>query len=195
MPDGGMTAGLDKRAGAQHSMTFSLRPPPLRKDRAMPKILIVYYSRTGNTRKMAELIAKAAQDGGGEVTLKTVADARLEDLQAADAIVLGSPTYYGHSAGPMRTFLDSSVKLHGRLAGKVGAAFASSHNIGGGNETTVLDLLHALLIHGMIVQGNAGGDHYGPVSIGAPDARAAEQCRELGANVVALLKRLRPPAA
>ena len=156
----------------------------------MAKILIVYYSRTGNTKKMAELIADGARDVGGEVTVKSVQDARLDELLAADAIVLGSPTYYGHSSGVMRSFIDSSVKLHGKLQGKVGAAFASSHNIGGGNETTVLDLVHALLIHGMIVQGNASGDHYGPVSIGQPDARVTDQCRELGKNVAALAKRL-----
>ena len=156
----------------------------------MARILIVYHSRTGNTRKMAELVAKGATDAGGEVVLEAVADARLEHLQAADGIILGSPTYYGHSAGVMRSFIDSSVKFHGKLQGKVGAAFASSHNIGGGNETTVLDLLHALLIHGMIIQGNSSGDHYGPVSIGMPDARVTAQCEELGRNVVSLVKRL-----
>jgi len=77
------------------------------------------------------------------------------------------------------------------LAGKVGAAFATSHNIGGGNETTVLDLLHALLIHGMIIQGNASGDHYGPVAVGTPDARALDQCKDLGRNVVNLINRLK----
>lgn len=157
----------------------------------MAKVLIIYYSRTGNTKKMAELVAEGVREGGGDVTLKPVAEARVDDLLPADAVILGSPTYYGHSAGPMRTFLDASVKVHGKLEGKVGAAFASSHNIGGGNETTVLDLMHALLIHGMIVWGNSGGDHYGPVSIGAPDARVTDQCRELGKRTVQLVKRLK----
>lgn len=156
----------------------------------MAKILIVFHSRTGNTEKMAEWVAEGARAAGGEVTVKPVAEAKNDDLLAADGIILGSPTYYGHSAGVLRSFLDGSVKVHGKLAGKAGGAFASSHNIGGGNETTVLDLLHALLIHGMVVQGNASGDHYGPVSIGKPDDRVAEQCQALGRHVTGLAIRL-----
>jgi len=154
------------------------------------KILIVYHSRTGNTQAMAELVAEGARAAGGQVTVKPVAEAKNDDLLAADGIILGSPTYYGHSAGAMRSFLDASVKVHGKLVGKVGGAFASSHNIGGGNETTVLDLLHALLIHGLVIQGNASGDHYGPVAIGKPDERAASQCRDLGRRVAELAGRL-----
>ena len=156
----------------------------------MAKVLILYFSRTGNTRKMAEGAAEGVREAGGEAILKPVQEAKIDDLLQVQGIILGSPTYYGHSAGAMRTFIDSSVKVHGQLTGKVGAAFATSHNIGGGNETTVLDLLHALLIHGMIIQGNASGDHYGPVSAGVPDARALDQCKELGRNVVNLIKRL-----
>lgn len=156
----------------------------------MAKVLIIYHSRTGNTKKMAEYIGEGVTNAGGELILKAVQDAKVDDLLTADAVVLGSPTYYGHSAGVMRSFLDASVKVHGKLEGKVGAAFSSSHNIGGGNETTVLDLLHALLIHGMVVRGNSGGDHYGPVSIGAPDARVIDQCRDLGRRTAELAKHL-----
>jgi len=156
----------------------------------VPKVLVVYYSRTGNTEKMAELVAEGARAAGGDVTVRKVEEADPAELLETDVVVLGSPTYYGHSAGPMRAFLDASVRYHGRLDGKVGAAFSSAANIGGGNETTILDLLHALLIHGMIVQGNPAGDHYGPVSIGAPDDRVARQCKELGRRVVNLAKHL-----
>jgi len=156
----------------------------------MAKVLIVYYSRSGNTKKMAEQVAEGAKTAGGEVTLKSVENASAEELTDADAVILGSPTYYGHSSGPMRTLLDKTVKYHGQLAGKVGGAFASSANIGGGNETTVLDLLHALLIHGMIIEGTADGDHYGPVSIGAPDDRVIPQCQALGQRVATLANRL-----
>ena len=158
----------------------------------MAKVLIVYYSRSGNTKKMAEHVAEGARTAGGEVTLKRVEDTSVDELQAADAVILGSPTYYGHSSGPMRTFLDKSVKYHGRLAGKVGGAFASSANTGGGNETTILDLLHALLIHGMIIEGSDDGDHYGPVSIGVPDDRVGSQCHALGQRVAGLAERIRP---
>jgi NAD(P)H dehydrogenase (quinone) len=78
------------------------------------------------------------------------------------------------------------VKYHGQLEGKVGAAFSSAANIGGGNETTILAILHSMLIHGMILRGNSKGDHYGPVSINAPDSRVERQCRELGRRVAEL---------
>jgi NAD(P)H dehydrogenase (quinone) len=83
------------------------------------------------------------------------------------------------------------VKLHGQLAGRVGGAFSSAANIGGGNETTILAMLQALLVHGMVVPGVAIGDHYGPVSINAPDDRAVRQCRKYGALIAELAAKVR----
>jgi NAD(P)H dehydrogenase (quinone) len=156
----------------------------------MAKVLIVYYSRTGNTEKMAHLVAKGVRQSGAEVTLKAVADTKPEELVHADAIVLGSPTYYGTMAAEIKRLLDDSVEFHGDLVGKVGGAFSSAANVGGGNETTILDMLKALLIHGMIVPGNVNGDHYGPVAIGAPDDRASAQCVRMGKIVGELAIRL-----
>ncbi len=156
----------------------------------MIKCLIVYHSRTGNTKRMAELVAAGAEAAGAEVLMKPVQEAAVEDLQLADVVVFGSPTYYGHSAGVIRGFIDKSVVLHGKLVGKVGGAFSSSHNIGGGNETAVRDLLDALLIHGMVIQGEVNGDHYGPVAIGSPDRRVETQCRQLGERLTGLAQRL-----
>ena len=157
----------------------------------MAKILVAYYSRTENTRHMAEAIAEGAGGAqGADVDLKSVQDLKAEDLLGYDAIVLGSPTYYGSMAAEVKKLIDDSVAFHGQLAGKVGGAFSSSANIGGGNETTVMDILKSLLIHGMVVQGTASGDHYGPVAIGAPDDRAREECLKLGRDVAALATRL-----
>jgi NAD(P)H dehydrogenase (quinone) len=152
----------------------------------MIKIIIIYHSRTDNTKQMAEAVAKGCRDEKAEVTIKNVKDAELQDLLDADGIILGSPTYYGHSAGEIRSFIDSSVALHGKLAGKIGGAFTSSHNIGGGNETAICDMLHSMLVHGMIIQGALNGDHYGPVAIGAPDRHATNNCVKLGRRVVKL---------
>ncbi len=156
----------------------------------MAKVLVVYYTRTGNTKAMAEFVASAAEEEGAEVTLKDVEDTKPEKLLQYDAIVAGSPTYYGGMAGRMKEFFDAGVAHHGKLSGKIGGAFSSSANIGGGNETTVLDILHVMLIHGMIVQGAAEGDHYGPVSIDAPGEREEAQCRALGRRVTSLAKAL-----
>jgi NAD(P)H dehydrogenase (quinone) len=155
----------------------------------MAKVLVVYYSRSGNTEKMAKLIAEHIRNHGVEVTLTKVQDTKPEDLKAADGIIIGSPTYYGSMAAEIKALLDESVKLHGRLDGKVGAAFSTAANIAGGNETTILSILTAMLIHGFIIQGDPKGSHYGPVAIGAPDERAKEECIRLAERFIALLNR------
>jgi NAD(P)H dehydrogenase (quinone) len=159
----------------------------------MAGVLILYYSRSGNTKAMAELIGEAIKKEGSEVEVKKVQDTKPDELLDYDAIIIGSPTYYGTMAAEVKKLLDDSVKFHGKLDGKIGAAFASSANIAGGNETTILGILNAMLIHGMIIQGDPQGDHYGAVSIGAPDARAKKQCVRMGERIVKLTKSLRKP--
>lgn len=155
----------------------------------MAKVLILYYSRTGNTQKMAEAIAQGVEKQGLEAEVQKVGDVKADDLLKFEGIIIGSPTYYGTMAAEIKQLLDESVKFHGRLEGKIGAAFSSSANIGGGNETTILDILNAMLIHGMIIQGDPQGDHYGAVAIGSPDARATKQCQRQGERVGKLVKR------
>lgn len=156
----------------------------------MAKALVIYYSRTGNTKKMAECIAEGVKNEGAEVVIKDAKGVNAGELLKYDAIIIGSPTYYGSMAADIKKLLDDSVKFHGKLEGKVGAAFASSANVGGGNETTILDILNAMLIHGMIIQGDPQGDHYGPVAIGSPDSRSTKECVRLGEKVARLVKRL-----
>jgi len=156
----------------------------------MAKVLVAYYSRTGNTEKMAKFVAEGAESAGADVTLKKIADVSADELLNYDAIIIGSPTYYGLMAAEVKQLFDESVKFHGQLEGKVGAAFSSAANIGGGNETTVRSILDAMLIHGMIIRGNSQGDHYGPVSIGSPDSRVEEQCRTLGRRTAELAEKV-----
>ncbi len=152
----------------------------------MAKAIIIYYSRTGNTKEMAELIAEGIKRKGLEVEVKKVQDTKADELLKYDAIIIGSPTYYGTMAAEIKKLLDDSVKFHGSLEGKIGAAFSSSANIAGGNETTILDILNAMLIHGMIIQGDPQGDHYGAVSIGSPDSRAKSECLRMGERIAQL---------
>lgn len=156
----------------------------------MALILVVYHSETGNTESMAELVAEGARQAGAEVVLQSVAETDADELLGYDGIIAGTPTYYGLMSAPLKELLDESVKYHHQLAGKVGGAFTSAGNVGGGNETTILSILQAMLIHGMVVQGTSRGDHYGPVAVGAPDERAQTQCRELGKRVAELCQRL-----
>ena len=152
--------------------------------------LVIYYSRSGNTKQMAKTIAEAMNEADLPTKCKSVTDTSLDDLQSADAIVVGSPTYYGRLAAPIAQFFDESVTRHGKLDGKVGAAFSSSSNIAGGNETTIMSILETLLIHGMVVQGDPQGDHYGPVSIGKPDDRVVKQCQRRGQRIAQLTNKL-----
>jgi len=156
----------------------------------MAKVLVIYYSRTGNTRRMAELVLEGIKKEGVDAQLKDVKETKADELLQYEGIVIGSPTYYGSMAAEIKKLLDDSVKFHGKLDGKVGAAFASSANVAGGNETTILDILNAMLIHGMIIHGDPQGDHYGAVAIGAPDARSSKECIRMGSRVAELVKRL-----
>jgi NAD(P)H dehydrogenase (quinone) len=157
----------------------------------MARLLIIYYSQSGNTASMAELIAEGAGHiSGVEVEVKSVEEAYVDDLLEADCVVLGSPTYYGGPAAQIKEFIDQSIVHHGKLAGKVAGAFSSSGGPGGGNETTVMDLLKALLIHGMICIGDFRGDHYGPIAVGAPDDRSAQECTRWGQSLAELTLRL-----
>ena len=156
----------------------------------MPKVLIIYYSRSGNTKAMATAVEEGVKSEGLDIQLKDVKDVSPRELLEYEGIIIGSPTYYGTMAGQIKLLLDESVEYHGKLAGKVGGAFSSSGILGGGNETTVLDILKALLIHGMIIQGSPMGPHYGPVAIGKPDANNRKQCVNLGKRVAQLVKKL-----
>jgi NAD(P)H dehydrogenase (quinone) len=132
------------------------------------KILIVYDSKTGNTEKMASAVAKGAEKMGAEATVKRVEQTKLEDLLSADGIIMGSPTYFGQMSAKLKALIDESVKIHGKLTGKVGGAFTSAGGTATGAETTLLSIVQAMLIHGMIVQGNAEDKHYGVAVTSAP---------------------------
>ena len=156
----------------------------------MPKILIIYYSRTGNTEKMARFVEQGVKKTSVDVDTKNAKEVNIDELLDVEGIILGSPTYFGVMTSEMKKLVDESIKHFGKLSGKVGGAFATSGGIGGGNETTIISIIEALLIHGMIVQGSTKGGHYGPVSIGSPDKRVEEECIALGERVGELVKKL-----
>lgn len=156
------------------------------------KILVVYYSRTGNTEKMAQAVAEGVKSTGADVTVKKAADATSTDLKSADGIIIGSPTYYGLMAAEVKQLFDGSSDVRGQLENKVGAAFTSSGSPDGGNQTTLLSILQAMLIHSMVVVGDPmeTGGHYGAVAVGAPNKNALEVCKQLGSRVAKLAEKL-----
>ena len=154
------------------------------------KVLIVYDSVTGNTEKMASAIAEAVKKNGLEAMLKRVDEASVDDLPHVQALILGSPVYYGLPSAKIKEFIDKSIKYHGKLTNLVGGAFCSSGGTHTGCETTILALIEAMLVHGMTVQGNPHGNHYGPASVGSPDEKALEHCAKLADRVCNLVKKL-----
>ena len=157
----------------------------------MAKAIVIYYSRTGNTKAMAEIIAESMNQAQLPTECKSVENVKADDLLGYDAIVLGSPTYYGHMAAPIKHLIDETVTFHGKLDGKIGAAFSSAANIGGGNETAIMGMIEAMLIAGMVIQGDPRGDHYGPVSINKPDERVEKQCKRRGQRIAELTLKLK----
>jgi NAD(P)H dehydrogenase (quinone) len=163
----------------------------------MAKVLIIYYGgKPSAVRRMAIKIAEGVKEEGSDTILKGVEEANIEDLLSADGIVIGSPSYYGSVPGELKNFFDQTAKLQGKLDGKVGAAFSSSQYLGGGNETTLLSIITTLLFHGMVIQGDSQGYHFGPITLnptGKEDdiiESDEQQCRRLGQRVARLLKKL-----
>ena len=156
------------------------------------KILIVYDSYTGNTEKLSLAVAQGAlQVAGTKVITKRADKATMQDLLDADGIIVGSPAYYGLMTARLKRFIDSTVKIHGKLEGKPGAAFTTAGSTATGAETTLLSILTAMLIHGMVVQGRSGEKHFGAACVGAPDARAIKFGKELGQRTALLAQRLK----
>ncbi len=154
------------------------------------KVLVGYYSKTGNTKQMAELIAETIEKQGLKAHLRPVEEIKAKDLLSYEGLIFGTPTYYGTCSCQVKKLLDESVILHGKLNGKIGGAFTSSNHIGGGNETAIMSILEAMLIHGMVIQGDSQGDHYGPVAIGGLDERARKNCIRFAERFADLVKKI-----
>lgn len=155
----------------------------------MGKVLVLFDSATGNTRKMACLVAEgASQVPGTEVRVRPVAEALAEDVLWCDGIAVGSPTNCGVLSWPMKKFWDDLVDGYwGRIDGKIGCAFSSSGGWAGGNEVTCLSILTVLMNFGFLVFGvtdyvaNQFTLHYGAALAGEPRSeREQEACRRLG---------------
>jgi NAD(P)H dehydrogenase (quinone) len=119
------------------------------------RVLVVYYSLSGNTEQMAAGVVEGAKRVGGVVVdLKKVDDVSKADLENAEAIVLGCPTYYGNIPGKMKVALDDwSWKMKVDFTDKVGGAFSTGGGQVGGKEFVVMSLLVFMLQNRMVVAG------------------------------------------
>ena len=141
---------------------------------------MLYYSRTGAVKHMAQLVARGIDSTPGARTrirtvpaVSTVCEAvepaipdsgapyaELRDLEECIGVALGSPTRFGNMAAPLKYFLDSTsgLWLRGALSGKPAAVFTSTGTLHGGQETTLLSMMLPLLHHGMLIVGLPYGE-------------------------------------
>ena len=143
----------------------------------MTDILVLYYSRDGHTRRMANQIARGVMSVDGcEARLRTVPELTVaqatdvtntadatnaaayvtrDELAAADGLIVGSPTRFGNMAAPLKFFFDSTtdIWLSGALCDKPAAVFTSSSSMHGGQESTLFTMMLPLLHHGMLMVG------------------------------------------
>ena len=141
----------------------------------MPYILVLYYSRYGSVKSLAENIARGIDSVDNiEARLRTVPSvspnseqtdaavpsegapyATLEDLENCAGIALGSPTRFGNMAAPLKYFLDttSSLWMKGSLINKPACCFTSTSSMHGGQETTLMSMMIPLIHHGAVMLG------------------------------------------
>jgi len=158
-------------------------------------VLVLYYSKTGNTRKLAEHVAEGVKlVAGVDALMKSTQEVTKEDFANAVGVIAGSPVYFGVMAADLKRVFDEFVVVRKQMENKVAAAFASSAYWAGGNETTIISIIQCMLIYGMIVVGDpiSATGHYGATSVAAPDEKAAEIARKLGERVAELCKKLNP---
>ena len=150
----------------------------------MEKIAVLYFSKSGNTRDMAEEICRGIEETGARARAFSIDAVDVEYVKGCDGIILGTPTYHGTYCAAVKLFLEEQF---GGLepAGKTGGAFDTAGYIHGGADTAVLGILNHMLFYGMKTYsgGCAFGDpviHYGPVGISGHIEDFAELFREYG---------------
>ena len=169
------------------------------------RVLVAYYSRTGNTEKFAKGVAEGVKRvPGAAAEVRRVEDVTKEDLEAADAIALGCPTYFGNIPGKMKVAIDDwNWKWKVDFTDKVGGAFSTGAGQVGGKEFTVVSLLMFMLNNRMVVAGplyqDAEGEDIwaeagaaamtGPLDPGVGPSEL-EQAGRLGERLARLAKKL-----
>ena len=140
----------------------------------MQNVLILYYSQSGFTQKLAKLIARGVEEQGCEAVVRTVPSvsakseaiesaipesgdlyATVDDLLNCDGLIVGSPTRFGNMASALKYFIDgtSEIWMSGKLADKPVSFFTSTSSLHGGQESTLLSMMNPFLHHGMLVCG------------------------------------------
>jgi NAD(P)H dehydrogenase (quinone) len=159
----------------------------------VPHILVIYTTLRGRTGQMVAPICEGIREAGVDVLTRAVDAVTWQEMLAADGIIIGNPTRFGGVDWQIKRLFDVTAfqDYPGPLVGKVGGAFGAGGRPGGGGELALMSTLHVLLNHGMVIQGNAYGAHYGPVfSRDTSEAAMQDECRGWGKLWGQLVKRL-----
>ncbi len=157
------------------------------------QVLIVYYSRSGNTRELAHAIGEGVKRVDGvEAVVKSTEEVSRDDFIHSQGVIAGSPVYFGTMAADLKRLFDEYVVLRRKMENKVGAAFATASDPSGGKETTLFSIIQAMLIYGMVVVGDpmSATGHYGVACTGTPDEKAIKNGALLGERVANLVLKL-----
>ena len=169
-----------------------------------PYILVLYYSRNGHVKKLAEEIAQGVEAGGMEARLRTVPAVSTvcqateedipesgdiycseEDLAECSGLLMGSPTRFGNMAAPLKYFIDGTAGLwmNGNLIDKPAGVFTSTSSMHGGQESTLLSMMTPLLHQGMLISGIPYSEQslHSTTSGGTPPSRCTTRARSTGA--------------
>jgi NAD(P)H dehydrogenase (quinone) len=185
-------------------------PPATNNGSGIVRVLVAYDSLTGNTEKMGRGVVEGVKRiPGVAVSLKKVEEVAKEDLESADGIILGCPTYYGTIPGKMKVVIDDwSWKLKVDFTDKAGGAFSTGGGQAGGKEFVILSLVMFVLNNRMVVAGplyrkDKTGSVWGEVGAAAmtgpldPGVSESEldSARRLGERVARLAAKLKKAAA
>jgi NAD(P)H dehydrogenase (quinone) len=164
----------------------------------MTRILLLYDSRGGLIEQLADSVQEGVEAAGAECLRRRIDEATIPDLLGSDGMILGSPNWSGMTA-KVKEWFDYSGDLweSGELEGKVGAVFTAGYSRSGGIEATLLQLLHLLFAHGMVIVGlpwseimRRSGSYYGATAHGQVNEEDREQARALGKRVTEVAMRL-----
>lgn len=153
------------------------------------KIAILYYSKTGKTKRVAELINEGIQEESAiEVRLMTIDEIDYEFLKGAKAVILGTPTYYANFSYQVKEWFDKSWSCN--LEGKLGAVFATADYVGGGADIALQTLISHMMVKGMLIYsgGSALGQpyiHLGMVALKDYDDNYKEKIKVFGKRIAA----------
>jgi NAD(P)H dehydrogenase (quinone) len=147
---------------------------------ASDKILILYFSGSGNTKRMAKAIGEAMKSSAMSVTVEDVGKVDISHLPNYDSIVLGSPTYFSNVAWQVKKVIDESIVHYGgeKLKGKVAGIFTSAGTRRDGTDCLKMLDVALGLHHGMkVVEGILRVD-------GESDKQVEKRCQQYGKKLL-----------